>query len=351
MLLPIGDTLLATPALAALRRRFPSANITVIASRSNAGILKDNPAFDRLLVVDERGSGRRVARFARLLSEVRHAQPDLVINLSPVSSLVLSMAGLCQRAQQALHVEMPTLWWLIGGHSRQYRARHAVDHYLNAILPILDHTPTEEERQPRLYLTARDRSAARRHLRAWGLSPADLIVTMHVGGEGFTGRKRWAPQRFAQVANHLIEQFNAHVLLVGGSDDIPICQEVAAKVPHNLSVAAGETSLKETGALIELSALFVGNDSCPLHIAAAVGTPAVGIFGPSNVEQFRPIGKRTHRQRIVQSRLACSPCFHFIGNDAPWIPNTCYTRACLKSITANEVIEAAIALLQDPRQD
>src|SRR5262249_2248443 len=227
MLLPIGDTLLATPALAALRRRFPWAKITIVASRSNAGILKDNPAFDHLVVVDESGSRRKVVRFARLLSELRQTRHDLVINLSPVSSLVLSMAGLRQKAQQALHVEMPALWWLIGGHSRQYRSRHAVDHYLYAIPPILDHNPTQEERQPRLYLTARDRSAARRHLREWGLSPANLIVTMHVGGEGFTGRKRWAPRRFAQVANHLIERFNAHVLLVGGPDDIPICEEVA----------------------------------------------------------------------------------------------------------------------------
>src|SRR5262249_13502152 len=160
---------------------------------------------------------------------------------------------------QAGDVEMAARGWLIGGHSRQYRARHAVDHYLNAILPILDHPPTEEERQPRLYLTARDRSAARRHLREWGLSPANLIVTIPVGGEGFNGRKRWAPQRFARVANHLIERFNAHVLFVGGQDDIAICEQVAAEVPRNFTIAAGQTSLKETGALIELSALFIGN--------------------------------------------------------------------------------------------
>jgi lipopolysaccharide heptosyltransferase II len=344
MLLPIGDTLLATPALAALRRRFPLAKITVVAGRSNAGILTDNPAFDQLVIVDEPGPHRRVVRVARRLSQLRQVKYDLVINLSPVSSLVLMMAGIYQRT---LHVEMPLLWWLIGGHSDRYRARHAVDHYLHAISPILDQPLSEEERQPRVYLTARDRSAARRRLREWGLSPADLIITMHVGGEGFNGRKRWAPQRFAEVANHLIERFNAHVLLVGGADDLALCEAVAAYVPRNVTVAAGKTSLKETAALIEVSALFVGNDSCPLHIAAAVNTPAVGIFGPSNWEQFRPIGKRGYRQRVVHSDLACSPCFHFVGNDAPWVPNTCYTRACLKAIAPEQVLDAAVELLQD----
>ena len=76
----------------------------------------------------------------------------------------------------------------------------------------------------------------------------------------------------------------------------------------------------------------------------------MGIFGPSNWEQFLPIGKRGYRQRVIHSDLACSPCFHFIGNDAPWVPNTCYTRACLKAIGPEDVLTAAVELLQDPRE-
>lgn len=346
MLLPIGDTLLATPALAALRRRFPCAKISVLVSQSNAGILQDNPNVDSLIFVTERGSQPAVVRFARGLSGIRKLDFDLVINFSPVGSIVLRMA---QRYRRSLRVEMPPLWWLVGGRSRRYRARHAVDHYLQAVIPILDHRLTDEERQPRLYLTARDRSSARRLLREWDLSPANLLVALHVGGDGFNGRKRWAPQRFAAVANTLIERHDAHVLLVGGSTDVALSEEVAALIPRGATVVAGRTSLKETGALIEMSALFIGNDSCPLHIAAAVGTPAVGVFGPSNVEQFKPIGKRSYRQRIVHSNLPCAPCFNFIGNDAPWVPNTCYSFACLNAIPADVVAQAAMDLLQEPR--
>jgi lipopolysaccharide heptosyltransferase II len=350
LLLPIGDTLFATPALAALRRRFPWAKITVLVSRSNAGILRDNPSFDHMIVLDANTAERKMWNLARSISELRQNKYDLILNLSPLGKIVLMMAGLNQKP---LHVDMPALWWLIGGHSESYRSRHAVDQYLQVIEPILDTPLTEEERQPKLYLTAKDRSAARRKLRDWGLSPANLLITMHVGGEGFNGRKRWAPIRFAQVANHLIERFDAHVLLIGGKEDQPLCEEVAARVPRNatnLTSVAGQTSLKESAALIEMSALFIGNDSCPLHIAAAVGTPAVGIFGPSNHEQFRPIGRKSYRQRTIHSDLPCSPCFHFIGNDAPWIPNTCYTFACLKAITAEQVVQAAVELLQDPRE-
>ena len=348
MLLPIGDTLLATPAVTVLRKRFPWAKITVLASRSNAGILRDNPNVDHLILTDDPADGAesKVLRLARGLSELRQTKYDLVINLSPVGGLVLMMAGVYQKP---LTVEKPVLWWLIGGHSDRYRARHAVDHYLQAVAPVLELPLTEEERQPRIYVTAKDRASARRVLRERGLSPAHLLVTMHVGGDGFNGRKRWAPKRFAEVATRLIERFDAHVLLVGGPADVPMCEEVAALVGHNVTLLAGATTLKETAALIELSAVFIGNDSCPLHMAAAVGTPAVGIFGPSNAEQFRPIGKRGYRQRIVRSELPCSPCFHFIGNDAPWVPNTCYSFACLKSISAEQVLDAATELLRDTR--
>ena len=348
LLLPIGDTLFATPALAALRRQFPWAKITVLVSRSNAAILGNNPNFDDMVVLDANVSERRMRNLARCITELRQKKYDLILNLSPVGRIVLMMAGLTQKR---LHVDMPPFWWLIGGHSEEYRSRHAIDQYLQVIEPFLSAPLTSEERQPRLYLTARDRSSARRKLRDWGLSPAHLLVTMHVGGDGFNGRKRWATSRFADVANQLIERFNAHILLVGGKEDELLCQEVVELVPRNITAVAGLTSLRESAALIELSALFVGNDSCPLHIAAAVGTPAVGIFGPSNQEQFRPIGKPTYRQRLVQSNLPCSPCFHFIGNDAPWVPNTCYSFACLKAITSEEVMQAALELLQDPRDD
>jgi len=258
------------------------------------------------------------------------------------------MAGVFNKA---LHISKPLLWWLLGTNSSTYRSRHAIDHYLHAIVPILDRPLTEEERQPRMYLTSRDRGAARRILREVGASPAKTLITMHVGGEGFNGRKRWSTKRFTQVANSLVEKFGAHILLLGGKTDVTLCEEVAARIPRNCTILAGKTSLKQTAALIEASTLFIGNDSCPLHIAAAVGTPAVGIYGPSNHEQFRPIGKHGYQQRIINSNLPCSPCFHFIGNDAPWVPNTCYSFACLKSVTADQVISAAEDLLNSEQLD
>lgn len=344
LLCPIGDTLLATPALAALRRAYPRAEITVLVSASNTGILDGNPDITRRILVPAPGDGPQLARFlaaVRALSQERQKY-DLVINLSAAGTIVTRLAGLSAPRH---HLRMPPFWWLIGGRSRSFSSRHTIDQYLHAIAPLLPHSVTEAERTPRLSLTIRDRSAARRVLREHGLSPSSLLVTVHVGGDGFGGRKRWSVERFAAVARHLIEECDAHVLLIGGKAEVPLAEEARALLPEGATVLAGKTPLMVTAALIEQSTLFIGNDSGPLHIAAAVGTPAVGIFGPSNWRQFEPVGRAGYRQRTVHSNLPCSPCFHFVGNDPWWYRNPCQSQACLHAIKPEHVIDAARALL------
>ena len=344
LLSPIGDTLLATPALAALRRRYPGASLTVIVSASNAGILDGNPDVTDRILVPPQGKGPTLVRFAQAMRALTRSRDkyDLVVSLSAASSFVTFVSGLSAN-QYKLH--SPPMWWLVGGHSAEYRARHTIDQYLLTVAPLVSPPRSDDDRAPRLYLTLQDRSAARRLLREHGLTPTKLLIAMHVGGDGFNGRKRWAPKRFADVANALIERFDAHVLLIGGKVDTPLAERAAALIPHGATVLTGATSLKVTAALIEEATLFIGNDSAPLHMAAAVGTPSVGIFGPSDWNEFHPVGKANYQHRVVHSDLPCSPCFRFLGNDAPWIPNTCYSRACLKAITPQHVMDAATELL------
>jgi lipopolysaccharide heptosyltransferase II len=341
MLCPIGDALFATPALAALRRRFPRAHITALAYPSNVGILEGNPDVDECAVVDHSGSGSSLLLLARTAGVIKLSGYGLMVNFSPASSFLGLLAGVPEQ----ISLRMPPKWWLLGSHSRSYSRRHTVDQYLNVIRPLLEHDVPEGQRHPRVYLSPAHRAAARRLLRACGLGAAGPLVAMHVGADGFRGRKRWSTERFAAVGGRLAERFGARILLMGGAGDVAPSEEVAARMGRGAVVLAGRTSLLETAALVERATLFIGNDSCPLHIAAAVGTPAVGIFGPSDVEQFRPIGPSGYRPRVVRAELPCSPCFHFVGNDAPWVPNLCHSRACLKAIDAEDVLAAATELL------
>ncbi|HEX9039362.1 MAG TPA: glycosyltransferase family 9 protein [Ktedonobacterales bacterium] len=344
-LCPIGDTIFLTPALALVRRRYPQAHITVAAAPANQGILADNPDRDALVIVHDPAKGfhpRRIMEGARALHELR---PDLIINFSTGGAIVTALAGL---RSPRLGLKLPPWFALVGARGDQtYRERHAVDHYFTAIEDLAPPPSDPADRIPRFYLGDEDREQAKTLLADAPGNSGAMVVTMHVGGDGFNGRKRWAPSRFARVANGLIERFGARVALVGGPADLPTSEETARLISGPVAMLAGKTSLKVTGALIEASALFIGNDSSPLHIAAALGTPSIGIYGPSDWKEFAPVARPGYRGRMLHSDLPCSPCFRFVGNRPLWQINTCYTYACLKAISAPRVLETAAELLAE----
>ncbi|HEY7091543.1 MAG TPA: glycosyltransferase family 9 protein [Ktedonobacterales bacterium] len=341
---PIGDTLLATPALAALRRAFSTAEIAALVAPSNAGILSGNPDVDRLIYAPASGTASQTRRYLDALRALRHEQFDLIISFSGISALT---ARLTHPRTPRMFLDLPRWWFLAGGDTTLHK-RHAVDQYLRTLAPLVAAPPADPEaRVPRIHLTAQERAQARELLREEGIAAASPLIAMHLGGDGFNGRKRWAPERFAAVANALVERHNAQVIFLGGAEDIERSREAAALVDRNAHVLAGRCSLKVTAALIERATLYIGNDSAPLHIAGAVGTPAVGIFGPSDWVEFAPASPKAPAPRVVHSDLACSPCFRFVGNDPMWKVNSCYSFACLNAITPEAVLATATDLLTE----
>jgi ADP-heptose:LPS heptosyltransferase len=341
---PIGDTLLATPALAALRRAFPEAEIAALVAPSNAGILSGNPDVDQLIYAPIQGAEPEWRRYLAAFLALRRERFDLIINFSGASGLTTRFA---HPLTPWMFLDLPR-WWFLAGGDATLRKRRAVDHYLRTLTPLVAAPPADPQaRVPRVNLTAQERAQARELLREEGIAAASPLVAMHLGGDGFNGRKRWAPERFAAVANALVKRYDAHVIFLGGEEDIERSTEAAALVDRNAHVLAGRCALKVTAALIERATLYIGNDSAPLHIAGAVGTPAVGIFGPSDWVEFAPASPKAPAPRVVHSDLACSPCFRFVGNDPMWKVNTCYSFACLKAITPEAVLATATELLAE----
>jgi ADP-heptose:LPS heptosyltransferase len=341
---PIGDTLLATPALAALRRAFPEAEIAALVAPSNAGILNGNPDVDRLIYAPIQGDNPEWRRYLAALRALRRERFDLIINFSGASGLTTRLA---HPFTPRMFLDLPR-WWFLAGGDATLRKRRAVDQYLRTLAPLVAAPPAElEAHVPRIYLIAQDRAQARELLREEHIAAASPLIAMHLGGDGFNGRKRWAPERFAAVANALVDRHDAQVIFLGGEEDIERSTEAAAQVDRNAHVLAGRCSLKVTAALIERATLYIGNDSAPLHIAGAVGTPAVGIFGPSDWVEFAPASPKAPAPRLVHSDLACSPCFRFVGNDPMWKVNTCYSFACLNAITPEAVLATATELLAE----
>ncbi len=339
-LLPIGDTLFTTPAIHALRAALPQAQITALVYPSNAGILVNNPDVDQIWhwpTRDAWGPGE-VARLAR---DLRRGRFDLSVEFSNYNGWLSAWAGVRART----HLELPAFWWLDPAAGKPWRRKHAVEVYATVVqrlgVPISDWRlqmrPTEAD-------GARASALLARHGIQWG----EPVIGIHPGGEGLWGRKRWAPAHFAAVADGLNALHGGKVVVLGGREEADVAAEVDRRAHSPVLNLAGQTTLGETAAMAAACSLFIGNDSSPLHIAAAVGTPVVGIDGPTSPVSYRPWvpgGRPGHDDAVVLGRGPCAGRFT-LGGSKPlavyWQATTC---RALETVHPDDVLRAARGLL------
>src|SRR5581483_2944930 len=138
------------------------------------------------------------------------------------------------------------------------------------------------------------------------------IIAMHPGSGGYSTARRWSPARFAQLADTLYADVGGQLLLVGGPEEAELHQHIMDMMRSEMPIhsLAGKSSVKVTAAVLELADLFIGNDAGPMHLAAAVGTPTVAIFGLSNSEAWGPYTGNVPGRRalVVKLDLPCMPC-------------------------------------------
>lgn len=325
-LCPLGDTLFGTPALRALRVSFPGAEITSVTWQANREILDGSPYVDHVVTCPS------AMRLPQLMSRLAEGDFDTVVGLSNVGSWLT----LFTRAQVRVGFNSQTLGWSYTADVPDRRDKHAVDYCLD-VVQALGARPAG--RAMDVPLGAAERDWARRHLAARGSQPA-LRVAIHPGGRHFAA-KRWPAGGFACVADYLAAQYGAQVAVVGGRDDRVLAEAIASgcRVAEPL-LMAGKARIKQTAALIEACDLFVGNDSAPLHMAVAVGTPAVALFGPTDPVNFRPLGPL---DVVVRHPPACSPCFRWLKGSRGRLMARCRVERaaeCMRAITPLDVIEA-----------
>lgn len=341
LLLPIGDTLFTTPAIHALRRRYPEAHITALVYPTNAGILRSNPDVDELLFWPTRQSWPRLWGVARLFWTLRRSRFELAVEFCSYIWWVTRLSGIPRRTE----MHLPKLWWCRPGAGREWRKRHAVEHYADPVrrlgIPVEDMTlrlqPSEDEE-----------ARAQGWLDKYQVAAGEMLVGIHPGGEGLWGRKQWGTAGFAAVASGLYDRLGVRILLMGGQDDAPLAAEIASRTHAHVINATGQTTLGETAALIRKCSLFVGNDSSPLHIAAASCTPVVGVYGPTDPRSYHPWipeGKEGVDYAMVRSPLPCAGRFPLVGGATllGWV--NCLACPSLNAISPAQVLSACLRLL------
>lgn len=334
----LGDVLLATPVIATLRQAFPRARIDFAVGGWSRAVVENNPHLDGLVDCGRVGSGSRYSwrEYLDLIRRIRAEKYEacFVLDRSPLISLLPYLGGVPQRVGLdsrgrgfSLTVGVP----VVG-------IRHEAELYLDTVRavgvvvnkPKLEFYPTEEDRRHVGELIANRQV----------VSP--LIVIHPAGGSNpgmSLSAKRWPPQRFAALADRLIEEMGAQVLLVGGADDGPIAAAIKEGMRQKPWDLMGQLTLGQLGALLEQCDLFIGHDTGAMHLAVAVGAPVVAIFGPSDPRMYGPYGENSV---TLWHDIGCNPCLlHGHWNTA------CRHFVCIEAVTLEEVWQAAATFLID----
>lgn len=322
----IGDAVMATPALGALRSAFPKATLVVAAPSGVADLFRPHPYCDGALDYDRRGRHRGVRGVLRFAWELRRECFDLAILLQNAmeAAILARLAGIPQRAGYRTDLRGPLLTHGVPVGVRERRLHHT-DYYRN-MLATLGITGGDE--RLRLSCTAGERDWAGKTL-----GPGRWIA-IHPGAI-YGSAKRWFPERFAAVADLLAASCDARIVLVGGKDAIDAARTVELTMKHRPCNLAGTTSIRQFMAILETCSLLITNDSGPMHVGAALGVPIVAIFGPTDHTTTSP---RAVRYSLVRKPTDCAPC----------LKRHCPTdHRCMTAIAVEDVIQAATELLEN----
>lgn len=362
----IGDLLLATPALRALRETYPQARIDLLVTPDSAGLLNGWEVIDHVIVLNKYlfdypqqvlKNPRNLQRLAPLWRELREGDYDAVLLLHHLTlpfgrlkhQLLLRATGARWRA--GLDNGHEHGWFLnVRVKDAGFGAMHEAEYNLAVVKAV---GATTQDRRLTMPLSESDYVQARRLLYedeavAENTRP---IIAMHPGSGGYSTARRWAPERFAQLADTLFHDVGGQLILLGGPEEAGLHRHILGMMHADMTARsfAGKASIKVTAAVLEEADLFVGNDSALVHIAVAVGTPTVAIFGLTNHKAWGPYtgGAPERHATVVRLDLPCMPCF-YRGHDLG-TPQGCATRDCLAWLGVDPVVVAARGMLGKAR--
>lgn len=318
----LGDVVLITPLAQAAHERL-DARVTVVARPSATDLLRGHPAVDEVVAYDKYGAARGVRGLITLARRFRASRFDaaLIPHRSVRSALLVRWAGIPVRAGFETSAGR-----FLFTHRIPYRAVHEVERNMDLLGPWIK---PPSGYVPSLYPDDADRAEADTLLAQHAVTPSDMLAGIAPGSVWET--KRWLPDRFAQTARRMARETGVRVVLFGGPEETALCQSIARQAGDVVIVAAGRLAPLQSAALVARCTVLVSNDTGMAHIAAAMRTPVIGLFGPTvPAFGFGPYGDG---HRIVEQPLPCRPCSRHGGRACP-----IGTHACMTEITVDRVM-------------
>jgi len=320
----LGDVVLSTPVLPLLRKQFPEAKMTFLVNPGAAAVLQDNPYLDEVWVLPRQSWWQQL----RFIQHVRDVKFDTVIDLTDGdrSAFLSWVTG----APVRLGYNRDRRWR--GKFYSQvlpsaYGSMHMVEYHQQAIAAL---GITESVGEPEVYIHSEVRQQDEEEFSDFSPKGQPLVLLHPTARYVF---KAWPLERFAAVADWLSGQ-GIRVALIGNQREILIGQQIMNLTKHKPVNLMGNTSLSQLTALMKRSNLLIANDGGPMHIAAAVGCPVLGLFGPTDPAVWGPRGSIV---KVIYKGLNCEECFY------PGCSRG--EESCMHKISVEEVCQTAQSML------
>ncbi len=316
-----GDVLFSTPAIKAIRRRYRDAYLACVVVSRCREVLSGNPDLDEVIIFDEKGDHKGIIGKLRFIVELRRKSFDkaFLFHRSFTRALLVFLAGIPERIGYTTKKRGILLTTKVPPPKENL---HKVEYFLGIV------RAAGIEAETKLYEFHPSDGARRwvsQFLADQGVADNDFLVVLNPGGNW--DPKRWPVARYAELGEALRDTYNAKVLITGAAKDVVLADEIARLMKRRPISSCGKTTLEELGALLERADLVISGDSGPMHMAVAVGTRVVALFGPTSRQITGPYGRGDYR--IIWKDVGCKvPCYD-LG---------CRDNRCMKAITVDDVL-------------
>jgi heptosyltransferase-2 len=350
----LGDLLTATPALRALRASHSDAHIGVLTTPGSAPALRGLDSYDQVITFDKfafdrpADALRSLPSAARLAARLRAGAWDTLVLLHHLTTPF----GIAKYAALSLGCGAPRRLGLDNGRGRWFLTESAVDggfgwrHEADYCLDVVALLGARHPGSPRLELCVAPQDEGWASARWSELGLGQAVALIVPGSGAFSRARRWSTDRFASVGRALLDRHGLMPVVLSGleADEPALARQVAEHIGPTARVAPPAPSPQALGALVRRAQIVVSNDSGVVHVATAVGTPVVAVFGPTNDRAWGPYPPGDPAHQVVRETLACTPCIH--RGHSFGTPGGCPARTCLALVEAPTVLAAAERALE-----
>lgn len=328
----LGDVVLTTPVIGAIREAFPKAYIAMLVGEKSVDVVSADPRLNEVIIfrrdikgIDGLKEMQKVAEFTKKAN----FGVNFDVSIDMQRKFRSAYTAYRSKVKCRIGYHQPNAF-LCNIKIADKVNKHAVDRNLDLLIPF---GIENAMREPKMFISDEDRDFAINKFESHGLVSDDLILGIFPGA-GWRPRC-WMPERFAEVADLAIKNNNAKVVIFGGLGEGDIVNNVAQNMKSKPVLMNEKVTLRQLAGMIERCDVLLSNDTGPMHISIAMGTKTVALFGPGNHIKFQPIGEK---HATIRHDVPCSPCKQFT--------NKCKDNICMKLITVEEVWEAVSQRLE-----